>query len=107
MNTNIDDSIRRERDVEAYYKKHSPRECREENIEAFIESARGDLTVKSPFNWGHKNATAFDMMFHSLNNRGGVTLSTIFAYLAKASKDDDEAHDILETMADQFHWITT
>ena len=103
----VDNSINEDRAVEAYYAPMDAEESREYSVKKFIESARGDLTALAPFNYGHKNATAFDMMFHSLNTRGGVTLSTVFAYLAKLSKDDDEAHDILEAMADQFHWITS
>lgn len=103
----VDDSINMANDVERHYREATSEERYEDNIKTFIDAARGDLSEPSPFNYGHKGATAFDMMFHSLNTRGGVTLSTIFAYLAKTSKDDDEAHDILATMADQFHWITT
>lgn len=71
----------------------------------FINAARGDMSAPAPFSYGHKGATVCDMMQYSLNDKGGVTLSTIFAYIGKASKDDDEAHAILEAMADQFNWI--
>ena len=103
----VDNSANEDRAVEAYYKEPSAEERREIAIEAFIKAAQGDLTAEAPFNYGHKNATAFDMMFHSLNTKGGVTLSTVFAYLAKAAKEDDEAMAILEAMADQFYWITS
>lgn len=104
----VDDSINNMQAVEDYYKDPSVEEQRDMAVETFIKAAQGDLNAKAPFNYGHKGATAFDMMFHSLNTRGGVTLSTVFAYLAKqANEGCDEAEAMLEAMADQFYWITS
>lgn len=104
----VDDSINMANAVERYYKEPSAEEQREIEIKAFIAAAHGDLTARAPFNYGHKGATVCDMMQHSLNDKGGVTLATLFAYVAKSAKDgDDEAIAILETMADQFYWVTT
>jgi hypothetical protein len=45
------------------------------------------------------------MMMFSLNLKGGVTLSDIFAFIGKLSKDGDyDAIEMLEKMADQFSW---
>ena len=96
----IDDSINMANDVERFYASGDV-----DDAKTFIDAARGDMTAKSPFNYGHKGATVCDMMQHALNDKGGVTLATVFAYLGKASKEDDEAYDILEAMADQFIWI--
>lgn len=97
-----DDSRNMERDVERHYKKDDSFDS-----ESFINAARGDMSAPAPFNYGHKGATVKDMLAHSLNDKGGVTLATVFAYLGESSKEDDEAHDILAKMADQFHWIAS
>jgi alpha-glucuronidase len=102
----VDDSINSANAVKDFYAAGEPNH--DDNVKTFVKAAQGDLTAKAPFNYGHANATAFDMMFHSLNTRGGVTLATVFAYVAKqANEGCDEAEAMLKTMADQFMWCTS
>jgi hypothetical protein len=96
----VDDSINMANDVERYFSDNSDNN----DVKTFIDAARGDMSAKSPFNYGHEGATVCDMMEFALNTKGGVTLATLFAYIGKASKDDDEAYAMLKAMADQFIW---
>ena len=100
----VDESVANAKAVERHYAPMSAEESHETKIKAFIEAARGDMSDKAPFNYGHEGATVKDMMEFSLNTKGGVTLASLFAYLGKMSKDDDEAYELLEAMADQFIW---
>jgi hypothetical protein len=99
-----DESIANARAVEEFYKPMSAEESHEFDVKEFIDAARCDMSAKAPFNYGHEGATVCDMMEFALNTKGGVTLASLFAYLGKASKDDDEAYAMLEAMADQFIW---
>jgi hypothetical protein len=99
-----DESIANARAVEEFYKPMSEEESHEFDVKAFIDAARGDMWEKAPFNYGHKGATVCDMMEFALNTKGGVTLATLFSFLAEWSKCDDEAYAMLEAMADQFIW---
>ena len=96
-----DDSINMANDVERYFSDNADNN----DVKTFINAARGDMSAKAPFNYGHEGATVCDMMEFALNTKGGVTLASLFAYLGKMSKDDDEAYAMLEAMADQFIWI--
>jgi alpha-glucuronidase len=102
----VDNSANEDRAVESYYQEETPEERRAGDMAAFIKAARhGDMNAPSPISYGHKNATVADMMMFSLNLKGGVTLSDIFAFIGKLSKDgDDDAIEMLEKMADQFSW---
>jgi hypothetical protein len=102
--TMVDESVANARAVEEFYKPMSAEESHEFKIKSFIEAARGDMSAKAPFNYGHEGATVCDMMEFALNTKGGVTLASLFAFLAEWSKGDDEAYDMLEKMADQFIW---
>lgn len=109
----VDDSINMANDVERHNANANDTESRNELARTrFIVAAQlGDMAAHSPINYGQnqKYATVSDMMDWSLQPRGynGVTLATVFAYLCKMSKEDDEAMAMLETMADQFVWSTT
>lgn len=100
----VDDSINNMKAVERHYAPMSSEESYETKIKAFIEAARGDMSAKAPFNYGHEGATVSDMMQFALNTKGGVTLASLFAFLGELSKGDDEAYEMLEKMADQFIW---
>jgi hypothetical protein len=102
----VDDSINMANDVERHY---AVTESRDETTKkCFIAAAQlGVMSANSPINYGFPAHTVEDMLYWSLSNGTGVTLGKIFAYLAKMSKEDDEAMSMLETMADQFIWRTT
>lgn len=99
----VDDSINMANEVERFYKEDDSL-SHSHDVKLFIDAARGDMTALAPFNYGHKGATVCDMMEFALNTKGGVTITSLFAYLGKMSKDDDEAYELLEAMADQFIW---
>lgn len=101
----VDDSINEDRAVEAYYAPMDADESREHSIKAFVKAAQdGNMDAPAPFNYGHKGATVKDMMEFALNDKGGVTLGSLFKLLGELSKGDDEAMAMLEAMADQFIW---
>ena len=99
----VDDSINNMRAVERHYAPMTNDERHEYGIKAFVKAAQdGNMDAPAPFNYGHKGATVKDMMEFSLNDKGGVTLGTLFKFLGELSKGDDEAMTMLEQMADQF-----
>lgn len=101
-----DDSINNANAVEAFYAagelNHS------DMVKSFTKAAGGNMTTLAPFNYGHKGATVKDMMVFALNDKGGVTIESLFTYVAKqANEGCDESAAMLEAMADQFIWRTT
>lgn len=100
-----DNSINEDRAVEAYYAPMNTEEQRAHDIKAFVKAAQdGNMDAPAPFNYGHKGATVKDMMEFALNDKGGVTLGSLFKLLGKISKEDEEVEAMLEQMADQFIW---
>lgn len=105
----VDDSINMANDVERHYANTETRD--QTTKRCFINAAQlGVMSANAPVKYGFPDHTVADMLDWSLypsKHANGVTQATIFAYLGKMSKEDDEAMAILETMADQFVWSTT
>ena len=100
-----DESVANAKAVERHYAPMSAEESHELYVKAFIEAARGDMSAKAPFNYGHKGATVSDMMQFALNTKGGVTIESLFSYIAKNAQDGcDEAEAMMDALADQFIW---
>jgi hypothetical protein len=101
----VDESVANANAVERHYAPMSAEESHETKIKAFIEAARGDMSAKAPFNYGHEGATVKDMMVFALNTKGGVTIESLFSYVAKNAQDGcEEADAMMEALADQFIW---
>ena len=101
----VDDSINNMNAVERHYAPMSAEEKHEVYAKAFIDAARGDMSAKAPFNYGHEGATVSDMMQFALNTKGGVTIESLFSYIAKNAQDGcDEAEAMMDALADQFIW---
>ena len=101
----VDNSINEDRAVEAYYAPMSAEESHEHGIKAFVKAAQdGNMDAPAPFNYGHKGATVKDMMFFSVNDKGGVDWGAVFTLLGKLSKEDEEVEAMLITMHEQFSW---
>jgi fructose-1,6-bisphosphatase len=100
-----DESAANAKAVERHYAPMSAEESYETKRKAFIDAARGDMSAKAPFNYYHVGATVSDMMQCALNTKGGVTIESLFSYVAKNAQDGcDDADAMMEALADQFIW---
>jgi len=100
-----DESVANMKAVERHYAPMSAEEKNELYVSVFIDAARGDMGAKAPFNYGHEGATVSDMMQFALNTKGGVTIESLFSYVAKNAQDGcEEAEAMMEALADQFIW---
>lgn len=101
----VDDSINNANAVEAFYKEDTNLN---EDVYTFIQAARsGNMDAPSPFSVC--KGTIADMMQLSLaaprKSGGVVSINEVFRLLGQLSKDDDEAFEMLEKMAQQFIWV--
>lgn len=100
-----DESVANMKAVERHYSNMPAEEKNELYVKAFIEAVRGDMSARAPFNYGHEGATVSDMMQFALNTKGGVTIESLFSYVAKNAQDGcEEADAMMEALADQFIW---